>query len=420
MRLDTKTLRQAIESYSDNLNTFDLTRSVADMRREEALRLMKKWMPFLQENPTLTLNGKSKTFEMEGVPADKWYMLAFLFESQMLHNPLPKNFFEANSRDDIALPAKYTLPLIRAIFPQLIMNKLCLVQPMPPMSGGTMNLYWKATYREDDDDSNVTTDNSLYAKHANPTDVPKRLKIGISTQSATAEEEMLMASWPTSLEEDIRGVMGLDLDQEFINDAAEEIGRELEERVISTMIGSATAGDVDWTPAVPDDFTGSYTENYQRVFHAFIDAEKYVRATQYRACEYIVAGTNILSDMEKANWFGGPVLDNTSGPYRSAVEKIGKKGRWDVYWSPYIDDDQALISFYPESTKLYGGYIWAPYVPFMAMPKIYAEAKAYDDATLPGGLVANDLWTRRVRSRNAQYYAEPAMFATVTRTEAEE
>lgn len=410
MRIDTRTLEQAIEAFNEDA----FTETFADYRREEVERLIRKWAPLLQENPTY----RGKTYQMAGIAPEKWAMLACLFENQMRANPQPRknDWYEASTRADISLPVKYTLPIIRAIFPMLIMNKVCLVQPMPPSSGGTMQLFWKNVYREDDDDSNVTTANSLYAIHASDTTVPNRLKMEITSDTATATQDMLMATWPTRLEEDLRGVMGLDADQELITDMAEEIARELEHRVIATMIAGATAGDTRWNPTVPEDFTGSYTENYQRLFHALIDAEADVRATQYRACQYVIAGTNILTDMEKANWFSGPVRDNTSGPYRTAVELIGKKGRWDIYWSPYIDDDKALISFYPEF-PLRGGYIWAPYIPFMAMPKVYAEAKGPSDETLPGALIANDEWTRRVRTRNAQYYCQPAMFATVTRSE---
>lgn len=417
MAVDTRSMREAIEAFQDTNKALELDPSdtFENYRRQEVIRLMEKWAPFLRENPTF----RGRTYKLAGIKPEQWAMMAQLFENQMLANPQPRegDWYEATSRTNISLPVKYTLPIIRSIFPQLIMNKICLVQPMSPASGGTAQLFWKNTYREDDTEVDVTTANSLYAIHAQDTDVPKRMSLKITSKTMTATQEMLMASWPTRVEEDLRGVMGLDIDQELVSDMAAEIMRELEERVIKTIVAGATAGDVDWDPVPADTYTGTMTDFYQGVFHAFIDAEKFVRATQYRQCEYIIAGTNILGDMEKANWFGGAAMDNTSGPYRTAVEYIGKKGRWDVYWSPYIDDDKAVISFYPEF-PLRGGYIWAPYIPFMAMPTVYAEAKPYNDETLPGGLVANDLWTRRVRSRNAQYYCQPAMFATVTRASA--
>jgi hypothetical protein len=406
--IDTRSVAEAISAFRDTL-----TDNFANYKQREIEALIGKWAWYMQDSIKLP-NGK--TVEMKPVDPKQWAMLAMLLENQMLANPQPRTFWEATARNEISLPTKYTLPIIRDIFPQLIMNKICLVQPMPPSSGGTMQLFWKDTYREDDTDVNVTTANSLYSIHASDTTVPKRMKIEITSQTVTATQEMLMASWPQRVEEDLRGVMGLDIDQELIADMGAEIMRELEQRVVATMVAGATAGNVDFDEAVPEDFTGSYTDNYQRLFHAFIDAEAKVRESQYRQCNYIVAGNTVLAMMDKANWFGGFSRDDTSGAYRTAVEFIGKRGRWDVYFSPYIEDTQALISFYPEF-PLRGGYIWAPYIPFTAMPKIYAEAKAYNDET-PGGLVANDLWTRRVRSRNAQYYCQPAMFATVTVKEA--
>jgi hypothetical protein len=406
MTLDTSTMREAIEAFRDSM-----TGTFQGYHREEVEALVKKWTWYLQDSLVLR-NGQ--TIEMKPIKPEAWPLMALLLENQTRANPYIKSEWESSSRADISLPATYTLPLIRAIFPNLIMNEICLVRPMPPSSGGTMQLFWKNVYREDTvTTENVTTANSLYGIHATDASVPKRLKMTITSETVTATQEMLMASWPTRMEEDIRGVMGLDVDQELINDMMAEIMRELEHRVVATILAGATAGNVDWDATPADTYTGSVTDFYQGIYHAFLDAEKLVVATQYRQCDYIVAGMDVLGAMEKANWFGGPMVTNTAGPYRTAVEYIGTKGRWQVYWSPYIESTEAFISFKPEG-MLRGGYIWAPYVPFMAMPRVYAEALGPEDETLPGALVANDNWTRRVRSRNAQYYCQPKMFATVT------
>ncbi|MFA5378596.1 MAG: hypothetical protein WC455_22775 [Dehalococcoidia bacterium] len=407
MTIDTHNLREAIEAFRDvyGEDTFD------SYRRKEIERLTKKWAWYLSDRAT---TPEGKVIEMEPIPTRQWPTLACMLENQVLANPQYKSVFEATSHSDISLPVKFSLPLIRAIFPQLIMNKLCLIQPMPPSSGGTMQLFWKATYRQDpSSEVNVTTANSLYSQHATDSTVPNQLKIKITSTNVSATQDMLMAVWPTRTEEDLRGVMGLDLDADLINDMAAEIMRELEQRVIATMYAGATAGNSDWHWTKPDAYT-SHTEYYQTLFHTFIDAEALIRAAHYRGADYIVAGATVLGYMEKANWFGGLNRDKSgSGPFRSAVEFRGTKGMWDVYYSPYLTATTAFMSFYPEM-PLSGGYIWAPYIPFMPMPKIYAEAKAVDDETLPGALIANDQWTRRVRTRNAQYFCAPTMFATIT------
>lgn len=396
--MDVKTLQEAIVFFNDTLG-----QSESHVRREEIERLIKKWAWFLGEG--------TKEYPLDPLPKEIWPMMAQLFENQINSNPQPRSLYEATLATNVSLPVKWTLPIIRNVFPNLIMLKICSVQPMPPSSGGTSQLFWHNVKREDDSDSNVTTANSLYAVYATETAIPKRLRMEITSATVAATQDMLMATWSSRVEEDLLGVHGLDVDSEMIQEMSGEIMRELEERVIRDIYDSATAGTENWVWTKSAEYT-SHTEYYQTLFHTFVDAEMEIYKLRHRKCQYIVCGADVLAYLQKANRFSGTVLDSNAGPFRTAVQLEGKMGRWDVYSSPYLSDTAAFISYYPES-MLHAGYIWSPYVPFAPMPKIYAEAKAYDDATLPGALVASDQWTRRVRTRNARYYCQPNMFAKV-------
>ena len=193
---------------------------------------------------------------------------------------------------------------------------------------------------------------------------------------------------------------------------AGEILRELEERVVNEIVNRATAGNTDWSDTVGTGYTA--TQWYETLYHAFIDSEKLVRQNRHIRCNYILCGLNVEGFLRKSQRFVS--LDTGSvETLRSGVRFEGTfSNMWDVYSSEYIDADTAVISAYPNGLQT--GYIWMPYIPLMPMPRVYAESKNYDDATLPGALVNTDSWSQNIRTRNGQYMCEPGMFATVTIT----
>jgi hypothetical protein len=71
------------------------------------------------------------------------------------------------------------------------------------------------------------------------------------------------------------------------------------------------------------------------------------------------------------------------------------------------------MGVYPRS-MIDTGYIWAPYIPLQAMPKVYAEALERTHGTLPGAYINTDKWTRNVRTRNGKRMVQPDRFATMT------
>lgn len=409
---DPRKLTLALQHYNDEASTEGGVERLRDIDRNYVNRITRKWAPYLSEK--VEIDGKS--YDLHPVDPKLWPMMAMMFENQIGANPPPRSMYEATTKSEVSLPAEYTLPVIREIFPSLIMNSICSIQPMPLSSGGVMNVWWLKFYRENTSpEAQVTTADSSYASRSEG-EVPKKMRLKITRSSVTATKDILGAEWSTELQEDLRGTTGLDPESELLDVMAQEIMRELEQRVLMHILNNAGAGNVNWDDT-PD--SGYTTKEWsETLFHAVLDAEKLIRDNRYRNANYIVAGTEVVTHFLKGLNFSltpEPTVDLT-GPLDSGVRFEGRlAGRWDLYSTPYITSTKAIVSYYPES-MLHAGYIWAPYIPLMPMPLQYSGFNDYDDETEPGAMINRDYWHRNVRTRNARYYAETNMFATITVT----
>jgi hypothetical protein len=382
-------------------------RSLADEQRAEVARLVGKWSWYLGEG--------TKEHPLKPIPAKMWPMMAMMFENQTKFNPPPRSMFEATVKTDISLPVKYTLPVIRAVWPALIMNRIAGVQPMPATSGGTMSVFWKHTYREDvTPETNVTLADSDYAVGVENS-VPKRLRMEITSQSVSALKRILNATWSTEVQEDAMGALGIDVGQELLDDMGQEILRELEQIVIAEIWAGAAAGNVTWDDALPAGATYSLTDHYQTLFHALVDADNLLYAQRYRRADYVLCGATLAGYLDKAKmWSSTPSERESPSTMESGVQFMGNiSRRWDVFQTPYLGVRDGVMGFYPRS-QTDTGYIWAPYVPLMPMPRQYGEMLPYDDPDLPGAIINTDKWTQNVRTRNAKLLCQPAMFARIS------
>jgi len=408
-----KLLREAIEQLRDgDYKTY------AEYQRDWMESAIKRWAWYLGEGE---YDGKKLT----PIPTRLWPMMAVLFENQMAVSPRRRGrsyedaLFEATTRGDVAWPARISLPIVRDVFPLLFMNRISGLQPMPPQSGGTMKIFYWSIYREDVSPStNVTTPDSDYAVSSEGA-VPKRLKSTLTEDSVTAVKKMLAATWTQDVEEDIAGVHGIDLPRELMDACAQEILREIEEDVLNRIYAGATAGTATWSWTKPESYAGvSHTEYYQTLYHAILDANKLIRDERHREIQYMVCGTNVVTYLQKSNYFRTSPDNSSEGPIQSGVLSEGKLGKWDVYSTTYLDEDAAFVSYYPVG-MLHAGHIWCPYIPLTPMQRVYAAMNAYDDdENQPGGLVNNDSWTQNVRTRNGDKLVQGKMFAKVNIQEA--
>jgi hypothetical protein len=359
------------------------------------------------------LEGRKRD-HLKPIPEHLYPSMAMLFENQqavsrgLIH--------EATTSTDLTMPSTFALPLIRKIYPELFALRIASIQPLPLSSGGTGTIFFQDFVREDGGNTSLTTGDSDYAVGAENS-VPKRIKMTITSAAITTTKDILAATWSTEVAEDARGTLGLDIESELITNAANEIIRETDERVLRAILDNAAAGNTDWHYTMPVGAVYPPKDHYESLFHACIDTESLIFAARYRRADYIVAGRNVVSYLRKAADFKpAPRTQPMPGqPFAVGVEFMGElTGNWDVYQAHYSwMDNIGIMGVYPRSMTD-AGYIYCPYIPLSPMPLVYAEFKPYNDATMPGAYVNTDKWSRNIRTRHGHRAVVPEYFGTVT------
>ncbi len=332
---------------------------------------------------------------LKPIPEHLWGNMALLFENQQHTH---RAAMEATLTTDVALPQKFALPIIRKVFPELIINKIAAMQPLPMVSGGVGKIFYQDFQREDDSDESITTPDSDYSL-SEENAVPKRLKMVITSDTVTAIKHILGASWSTEVQEDARGALGIDVESELVNQMALEILRAIDQVCLAEILVGAGSGNTNWSWTMGATYT-TVKSWYQTLGDALIDAEDNIYGNRFRHADWIVGGRNFVKFIRKMQTFmPAPRPKPGSTPFQMGVQQVGViEGFWDVYLTPYMNTNRAVMGYYPVS-QLDTGYIYSPYIPLAAMPLVYAEYAAHDDSTLPGAYTNVDKWSRNVRTR---------------------
>lgn len=369
-------------------------------RRNYSKALVNKWAWLLEG---------TKKQKLTPIPEHMHEAMAILFENQQA---ICRGYTtEQTLKTDIALPEKYALPIIRQVYPQLIVNKVASMQPMPLASGGVARIFYQDFQRENASNTSLSTLDSDYAIGAENS-VPKKVKMVITSSTVTAIKDILGAVWSTEVQEDARGALGIDVEGELVQQMGMEIMREIEQRVLAEMLLWASAGNVNWSWTN----SGTYAdkEHYETLGHALIDMDDLIYGQRYRSGEWIIAGRNVIKYIRKMQDFRPEPRNLEDMPFNMGVQLVGRiEGFWDVYMTPMIDTNRAIMGIYPRSMTD-TGYVYAPYIPLTPMPLVYAEFQDHDDATMPGAYVNTDKWSRNIRTRYGKKLVLPQLFATLS------
>lgn len=343
---------------------------------------------------------------LEPIEEKFWESMAIMFENQQATS---QGFFtEATMTTDVTLPQKYALPIIRKVYPQLLASKIASIQPMPLMSGGVAKVFYQDFKREDvSPETSLTTLDSDYAL-GSENSVPLRVKMEISSITIEAIKDILGASWSTEVQEDARGALGLNVEKELVTNMAQEILREIDQRILAEIIAGATAGATTWNWTMGAGYTTA-KDWYQTLGDALIDLEDLIYSKRYRAADYLVCGRRLARYIRKMSDFVPAPTNQPPDAFPLGVKLLGTlTGFWDVYVTVFINQDTGVMGVYPRS-QTDTGYIYAPYIPLAPMPLVYAE---YEATT---GYYKNvDKWSRNVRTRYGKKMVVGDLFGTIT------
>ncbi len=222
---------------------------------------------------------------------------------------------------------------------------------------------------------------------ASPTPSIPEIDLKIQSVSVVADTRKLRAKWTPELAQDLAAYQNLDAEVELTQVLSEQIALEIDREILADLLYNATGANYYWSrkpgnfldkttggAVTGASFTGTVREWYETLIETIIDVANTIsRKTLRGAANFIVTSPDVCTILE-ASVLYKPVLsmDPKETMFTVGAEKIGSlNNRFTVYKDPYFPRNKVLIG-YKGSSFLETGYVYAPYVPLIVTPTLYA------------------------------------------------
>ena len=234
------------------------------------------------------------------------------------------------------------------------------------------------------------------------------IDIKIESIAVTAQTRKLKARWTPELAQVLNAYHSLDAEVELTQILSEQIALELDREILNDLLTQAGGANLYWSRA-PGRFVnkengaevqrgstihpgpawaGTVREWYETLTETIIDAANQIhRKTLRGSANFIVVGPDVATILESSVFYK-PIysLDGegqVSAPMTLGAEKVGAlSNRFTVYKDPYFPRNKILVG-YKGGSYLETGYVYAPYVPLIVTPTIFAP----DDFTPRKGVM---------------------------------
>lgn len=250
---------------------------------------------------------------------------------------------------------------------------------------------------------------------ATPMPVIPELDLRIQSISVTANARKLRAKWTPEVAQDLAAYQNLDAEVELTQVLSEAIALEIDREILGDLLFQATGANFFWSRKPGNfldkttgvgvsgaSFTGTVREWYETLVETVIDAANTIhRKTLRGAANWCVTSPDVGTIFE-ASVLYKPILsmDPKETMFSVGTEKIGTlNNRFTIYKDPYFPRNKILLG-YKGSSFLETGFVYAPYVPLIVTPTIYAP----EDFTPRKG----------VMTRYAKQMVRSDFFGTVT------
>ena len=240
-----------------------------------------------------------------------------------------------------------------------------------------------------------TFESNMLAGASNAPVIPE-IDIKIESISVTAVTRKLRARWSPELAQDLNAYHSMDAEVELTQILSEQIALELDREILNDLLTQANGANLYWSRApgkfvnketgtqiavstslASPSFTGTVREWYETLTETIIDAANTIhRKTLRGSANFIVVGPDVATILESSVLYK-PVysLDGdgqTGNPMTIGAEKVGNlSNRFTVYKDPYFPRSKILVG-YKGGSYLETGYVYAPYVPLIVTPTIFA------------------------------------------------
>jgi hypothetical protein len=417
--------------------------------RGKADTLLKKWAPILEHSSEsvspikndhtklstaiLLENQERYCFESANLAGDGGVFGATLQGSPGQGGKFSNDFYASG---DARLP-KVLIPMIRRTFPELITNELVGVQPMSGPVGLAFALRFKyeadalSDYKYDGSSTlngsapghrassdgqevgwnylntaftgtssdalsglGTGSDFEFVAGDQGVAEILKNFELTANIPQMTldffktaveAGTRRLAARWSVELEQDIKNMNGIDIDNELTNAMSYEIQAEIDREMIMRMVqialkAGAGAGYSFWSPVSAD---GRWLGERNRDFYQkiIVEANRIAIRNRRGAANFIVATPRVCSILEMLPEFAFMPVNGNVNTAPTGIAKVGTLGgRFTVYRdtrteaqyqvgqrSAYLE--YALLGY--KGPEFYDtGIVYCPYIPVMVQRTI--------------------------------------------------
>jgi len=232
---------------------------------------------------------------------------------------------------------------------------------------------------------------------SSPSPVIPEIDIKIESIAVTATTRKLRARWSPELAQDLNAYHSIDAEVELTQILSEQIALELDREILNDLLTQAAGANFFWSrapgrflnkvtgneilrssaTAPGPNFTGTVREWYETLVETIIDVGNEIhRKTLRGSANFIVVGPDVATVLEAGTFYRPSYSIDGSGqvgaPFSIGAEKVGTlSNRFTVYKDPYFPRNKILVGF-KGGSYLETGYVYAPYVPLIVTPTIFA------------------------------------------------
>ena len=228
---------------------------------------------------------------------------------------------------------------------------------------------------------------------ADPEPVIPEIDIKIESIAVTATTRKLRARWSPELAQDLNAYHSLDAEVELTQILSEQIALEIDREILNDLLVEAKGANFFWSRApgkfvnkrsgalasstLGPAFHGTVREWYETLVETIIDvANEIHRKTLRGSANFIVCSPEVATIFEASVLYKPTIKidgQGQTGPeFSIGAQAIGSlSNRFTVYKDPYFPRNKILVG-YKGGSYLETGYVYAPYVPLIVTPTIFA------------------------------------------------
>jgi len=222
--------------------------------------------------------------------------------------------------------------------------------------------------------------------------------IRIESTSVTAATRKLRARWSPEMAQDLTAFYSIDVEVELTNILSEMITLDIDREILNDLLTQGNAANLYWSRApgkIVNKYTGAESlqssalspgpmvfanvqEWYQTLLETITDVANTIHKKTLRGSgNFIVTSPDVCTILEHLVAYKPMYKLDADGQAQDnmviGAEAVGTlNNRYTVYKDPYFPANKILIGL-KGNTFLESGYIYAPYVPLILTPVIYAQ-----------------------------------------------